>query len=231
MVKRTTLILAALSLVIGGPMQVTAGVITFTSRADFNAQGTIASTLDFDSVKLDADGFNGTLGDPFTAKNVTFTSGSNLIVGTPSIYAPVRNVMAYNFWSPVKGTIESSTNHFTMFGYDIGVLNVQSTQTLAVTTNKTTYTFPDQTIADGTRSLDFRGFVITKDDPTEFFTGFSIKAKLDSESLPGITDVTLGNRVDISAVPEPTSLVLCGIAATTLAGYNGWRRRKQIPIA
>jgi len=230
MVKRTTLILAALSLVIGGPMQVTAGVITFTSRSDFNAQGTIKSTLDFDTVKLDADGFL-TPGDPFTAKNVTFTSGSNLIVGTSSVYAPVKNVIGYNFWSPIKGTIESSSEHFTMFGYDIGVLNVQSTQTLVVKTNKATYTFADQAIADATRSLDFRGFVVTKDDPGEFFTDFSITAKLISESLPGITDVTLGNRVDISAIPEPTSLALCGIAAATLAGYNGWRRRKQIAIA
>jgi hypothetical protein len=31
---------------------------------------------------------------------------------------------------------------------------------------------------------------------------------------------------DAAAVPEPSSLVLGGVAAASFAGYFGWRRRK-----
>lgn len=127
--------------------------------------------------------------------------------------------MTNDFWSPLTGTIESGSTQYSMFGFDIGVLSRQDRITIDLTTNLGNYSFPLLNLADGTQSLEFRGFATHS--PGEYFTSFSITTEFGSGSLPGITDVAVGQ---LSAVPEPSSLFGIG---TCIAGIGASRRRRR----
>ena len=106
-----------------------AGVTMGNSQATFSASGTITQNTNFDS--YNASTFT-SLSDPFTVGDVTFSSGANLVVGAATFYSPVRNVLAYNFWSPLPGSISGAHN---LFGFDVGYIGSQSSIAINLMTN------------------------------------------------------------------------------------------------
>src|SRR3954451_3941426 len=162
----------------------TAGVVTYSSRATFNSQGTIVFNSNFDD-------FYGTPftnpGDPFTRGDVTYTSGANLGVGAGSPYSigNARGVMSYNFWSPITGDISTASTLYDLFGLDVAVTS--GPINITVNTNLNSYIFSGLTVADGSPTFTFEGFQATGG---EYFTGFMISTQ-GPGFLPGMIDVAV----------------------------------------
>jgi hypothetical protein len=188
----------ALALLVGTSAY--AGVTMGNSQAAFSASGSITQNTNFDSY---GSGFT-SLPNPYTVGDLTFSSGDNLVVGTGSGYSPVKNVLAYNGWSPMPGTIGGSHN---LFGFDLGYLGSQSDITISLSTNVGSYSFIVQSPASAGES----------------FTGFSLASAMGAGSAPVITDVQLGT---VSAVPEPETLAMM-LAGMGLMGAVVRRRKAQ----
>jgi hypothetical protein len=191
-----------------------ADLVVYTDRTTFNSAGTIAFNSNFNDFGT---GFSFP-GDPFTRGDVTYTSEQNLITGTATGYNPVTNLMTDNYWSPVTGTI-NATPQYSLFGFDIGVLDRLDRITVDITTNLATYDFPLLSLANGTQSLQFLGYGTT--GAGEYITGFSLTTEFGPGSLPGITNVAVG--VESLSTPEPSTLAM--IASAVPLGIGAWLRR------
>lgn len=188
----------------------TAGVVTYSSRATFNSQGTIAFNSNFDDFYAQQFTFPG---DPFTRGDVTYTSGANLVVGSGGAYSigDVRAVMSYDNWSPITGDISTASSLYDLFGFDLAVTS--GTIDITVNTNLNSYLFSGLTVGDGNPNFTFEGFQATGG---EYFTGFSV-ASQGSGFLPGMTDVAVGTSVaGAAAAPEPGTFSILGLAVGAL---------------
>ena len=145
-----------------------ASLIIYSSRAAFNAQGTIAYNSDFADF---ASGFTSP-GDPFTRGDVTYKSGANLIIGTGTSYAPAENAIAYEYSTPLRGDIATGPN-YDMFGFDLGQIN-DGTYTIKLFTSAAIYSYVGLTVMPISTGFDFYGFVSS---PGEYFTGFEVSAR------------------------------------------------------
>lgn len=217
--KWTFLGKAVLTLAVVGilslPSLTLASVITYSNRAAFDAQGTIAFNSNFSDF---GPGFSFP-DDPFTRGDVTYRSTNNLIWGSDTPYTTTEPLIGNNFWTPVLGDIATGSQ-YDMFGFDIGTYNT-SQITISVFTNMDSYIYPSLTIANSAAGLlEFKGFITSSG---EYFTGFSLVADNGVFNLPGITNVSLGNAGG-APVPEPASLLLLG---SGMAGLLAWRRKQQ----
>lgn len=213
--KSIYLLVCALALVLA-PSAANAGVITFADRATFEATGTIAENYGFED--FPANDFTYPP-NPWTTHGVTYTTGDNIVVGSNTVYDPISNVFTYNFWSPVSGTIGGSYN---MFGFDLAMIGASSPVTLQIFTNSGTYSYAGLLVPNASVAQDFYGFSATGG---EHFTGFNLSSLVGNGSAPVIDNVTLGTTREITAVPEPASMVLLG---TGVAGLIAQRRRRRV---
>jgi hypothetical protein len=195
--------------------QASAAVVQIGDRATFDAMGSIALNSNFDDYA--GSGFAGP-GDPFTRGGITYTSGDNLIVDQ-CYYSIgcVRPVMSYNSWSPITGTVDTSTP-YNLFGFDAAVTS--GLVSFAISTNLATYYFNDQLIGNGAPNFSFAGFSATDG---EYFTGFRFSSG-GGGYLPGMTNVSLGQASN-NNVPEPVSSALFALG---LAGIAAARRNRKM---
>lgn len=189
-----------------------ASVSKINSQANFSAAGTITQNTNFDTMSNFV-----SLSNPHTIGDLTFLSGSNLVVGSNTSYNPVRSVLAYNYWSPLPGSI---TGTHDLFGFDLGYLGQQSDISVNLSTNMGNYSFLVHNPIIASAGLQFMGF---QADVGELFTGFSLASAIGDGSAPVITDIQLGNAG--TAVPEPDiyATLLTGLG---LMGFMLRRRRK-----
>jgi hypothetical protein len=211
-VFRLSLLCGAFVMLVG---PVRADLVVYTNRATFDAQGTIQFNSDFDDF---GSGFSNP-GDPFTRGGVTYTSGANLVVGTATGYAPIRNVITFNGWTPFTGTVDN-TAEYSMFGFDFGSGGRTDPIDVVITTNLGSYSYNDIVVPNVNQGLAFRGF--TTDQANEFITGFSL-ATTATGAFPGMTEVSVGL---LSAVPAPAGVILAGVGVAGLGGLSWLRRRK-----
>lgn len=191
-----------------------AALTAYSSRPVFEAQGTIVYNYGFED-------FTGSPfyvpGDPWTTNGVTYSTGSNLIVGPTGGYGNSTNVFANNFWTPLPATINSP---FGLFGLDLAVLGNNSLLDFTITTNLASYIYNGLTVPNGPNGMTFFGF---QADPGEYFTSFYLSSQLGTGSAPAIDNVTLGNPGSVPT-PEPSTLLLLG---SGLAGLAYYRRKKK----
>ena len=199
-----------------------AAVVTFSDRAIFESQGTIAFNSNFSDFGTGGDD----PGTPFTRGGVTYTSDENFVLGTDSGY--VENVMVNNLYSPLTGTIDPIYN---MFGFDLGYIEFETPNNhlidLKLTTNLGTYTLTGLSPPDAMLGLDFYGFIAN--GAGEYFTGFELSAQYanDSEAAvgPAMTNVDVGT---VTLVPEPATITLWGLFLAG-AGLPAFIRRGRRP--
>lgn len=191
-----------------------AALTQYGSRAIFEAQGTISENYGFE----DWGSTGGFLhpGNPYTAHGVTYITANNLIVKPDSGYGSASNVFLYDQWSPLPGLISGAYN---MFGFDLGVLGLDSLIDYSLTTNIGTYNFNNVAVPNVNQGMTFFGFIA---DPGETFTGFNFVSQLGNGHAAALDNVTLGTQGN-NQIPEPASLALLGIG---LAGFAAARRRK-----
>jgi len=175
---------------------------TFNSRAAFLASGTVAFNTDFEGYTTSFH-FPGT---PWTVGGITYTTNSNLIVGTASGYNPPSAVFCNNLWSPMQGSVQAG---YDMLGFDIGMLGNTTPVNATITTNQNTYYFPNLAIAHWTAGGSFVGFITSNSG--EYFTGFHFASQQGTGSAPCVDNATLGNAliqvsVDIKPGSSPNSI-------------------------
>lgn len=195
-----------------------ATITQYGNRASFDAQGSIAYNSNFQDFGT---GF-GFPGNPFTRGDVTYHSAQNLTWGAGTWYTTTETLIGNNYWTPVLGDIATGPQ-YDMFGFDIGTWGANSIS-ITLFTNTGSYTYPGVTIANSLAGqLDFKGYTTSVG---EYFTGFNITADAGpGASLPGITNVALGNTGGNGApVPEPATMLLLG---TGLTGMVAARRKKK----
>jgi hypothetical protein len=205
-----------------------AGVIPFTSKASFLAQTDVALTGNFDDFGA---GLNGLSPTPFARAGITWTEasysiGANTVASNsvpPLIWNPVRNTTLFANAARLSGTIQTSPDRYSSFGFDLGYLNnfisathPPTTATLVLSTSGGTGTgnyAMTITMNGSEESFAFSGF--KTDDPNEYFTSFQIVGP--TSYFPGISEWHLGDpKAPVSGIPEPgtlTLLVLGGLAA------------------
>ncbi|HEX4712250.1 PEPxxWA-CTERM sorting domain-containing protein [Phenylobacterium sp.] len=171
-----------------------ASVTEFTSNAAFGAAGTIVQTTNFDAYSTSTP-----VANPFTVGDLTFTSGDNIIVAPDLGYSNTRNLLAYNLWSPMSGTIDAAG--YDLFGFDLAMLGQTSDVTLTLTTNLGSYSLGPIATINASQGLQFLGF---QAGAGEYFTGFTLASAQGPGSAPGTTDFELG----VAGVPEPGAWAL-----------------------
>lgn len=187
---------------------VKAGVVSYTNNAIFDAQGVIAQTTHFTCANSFCPEPN-----PWTVGAVTYTTGDNIVIGLGTQYGNTVPVLAYNYWTPLTGTIGTSPT-YDMFGFLLGAAGTTSHMNVSLNTNAATYSFSNLSVPNVNSGFQFFGFVA---NGGEHLTGFSISSVAGNGSAPAITDVELGN-----AVPEPSAMLL---VATGALGVGVLRRR------
>ena len=197
-----------------------ADVVVVTDRTTLNSLGTIVYDSNFSDFPS---GFSFP-GDPFTRGDVTYTSQQNLIVGSGTSYSigDSQTVMSNNYWTPLTGTISTSTNQYTLFGFDLAVTS--GPVTVTVDTNDGSFVYPNLTVGNGDPNFTFEGFEAING---EYFTGFRIDT-LGTGYLPGVTNVALG-IAGPSTVPEPSALPFA-FAALALVILASKLLRKHVQI-
>ena len=196
-----------------------AGVTYSTDAGAFGALGTITQTFNFDSYPTGNFAFPG---DPLTIGDVTFSTGSNLIVGA-GLYGNGRNAIANNYWTPLPGSIAGTHD---LFGFDLTLGGEPSQIDVTVTTNLGSYLFSDVQPTYNTGTFSFEGF---QAGPGEYFTGFNIVADAGSYSLPLTTDFELGTAG--GAVPEPATWAMMLVGVGAIGSSIRASRRKQVSAA
>ena len=188
-----------------------AAVTLDTNRGDFNGRGVITYNYGFEDYSGSAFYFPG---DPFTRDGVTYTTTENLVVSPISGYEPQSNVFINNWWTPLTAEIDQSAQ-FTMFGFDLGVLNTDSLLDVDISTNLDTYRFANLDVPNVNQGMNFYGFTTGSG---EYFTGVTMVSQYGQLSAPAIDNVTLGH-VQISTVPVPSSILLAGIGIISVGRF------------
>jgi hypothetical protein len=214
--KRAIVMLVALVVWFGG-REAKGNLLTYTDQALFNAQGTILRDSNFNDFGTGVS----FPGDPFKRGGVTYTSGANVIEGTGTSYAPVENMMFYNYFTPLTATIKSGYN---MLGADFGVLSLDGSNSLVditvFTSNGHVHEFDGLPVSYASTGLTFLGAIETI--PGVYITGFSVATENGPGWAAGLTNVELG-----VATPEPASITLLVLGCFAFGGFSLYRRHRR----
>lgn len=192
-----------------------AALTTYSSRASFEAQGTIAENYGFEDWNVPNSAvFPGT---PYTAHGVTYASAQNLIVG-PGFgeYGTSSHVIINNFWSPISGEL---SDPYGMLGFDLGILNQNSLIDFSITTNLSSYSFLNVLVPNVNAGMTFFGFIA---GAGESITRMTFSSHLGPFAAPALDNVTLGNTAPI---PEPQTYAML-LAGLGLLGFAARCRRQ-----
>ena len=239
-VRRTGWLVALAGLVAGSSPQelstARGGVVQFASKSAFVAQTDVAVSGNFDDF---GNGLHVLSPTPFSRAGITWTEatyaiGANTVASNsvpPLIWNPVRTTTLFAYAARLSGTIDTSPNRYSSFGFDLGYLNnfvsathppTTATLMLSTTSSSGTANYSFTISMPGSEeSFAFSGF--KTDDPLEYFTGFQIVGP--TSYFPGISEWSLGDpKAPVSAIPEPGTLMLLilgGLAAV-------WKTGRQI---
>ena len=209
-----------------------AGIIRFSSQADFTASSFILQNENWDSYGP----YDQYPDNPFRRSDLTFVAGRQLLPGqfllSQNFIADSNNYgLSRSLFTDLNSfgmTVNIDTIYRNMFGFNAGNFFNDADVTFTVTTDANTYTFV-QTIHSAANQgpLTFVGFQTTD--------GEYLKSVAWIEPFPptgqlgtGITDVILAEFNPYSStVPEPSSLAVFGIGSAGLAGFRSWRRRRS----
>jgi hypothetical protein len=201
-----------------------AALTTYSSRASFEAQGTIAENYGFEDWALPPGG-HAFPGDPYTAHGVTYNSGSNLILGPG--YPGVGNsshVLTTNC-SGVCSLPFSVLSGYDMLGFDLGIYGDNPEQDslvdFSITTNLSSYSFSNVFVPNVSDGMTFFGFIAEGGETISQMTLSNQPA-----FLPALDNVTLGNAALIPE-PETYAMLMAGLGLLGLVA----RRRKRLPAA
>ena len=148
--KKLLAFLLAMAFLLGIAGVAAASLVECYDRGTFSSQGTIVYNYGYEDFGTDFSHPS----NPWTSHGVTYTTSSNLIIGTGTSYAPISNVFAYDYWSPITADIDTSAQ-YDMIALDLGYLGTFSLITCEVYTNLGTYAYADISAPLASVSMDF----------------------------------------------------------------------------
>jgi hypothetical protein len=222
-----SVVLGALALVAGSVQSSHAGIIRFSSQADFTANNYILQNENWDSYGPGSQYPD----NPFRRSELTFVAGNQVFSGQNFIagyndYGLSRSL--FTDYNRSGMTVNIDSIYRNMFGFNAGNFTNDADVTFTVTTDANTYTFVQRiTSAANQGPLTFVGFRLTDGEyfkSVAWIEPFPPTGQLGT----GITDVILAEFNPYSStVPEPSSLAVFGIGSAGLAGFRSWRRRRS----
>lgn len=178
---------------------VTDNYSVFDARAEFDGAGVIDHLNRFDE-------FSGSpvypLPNPWTAEGVTYTSGSNQIVGPLAGLGIVSNAISYADWTPMTGELAAS-DAFTMFGVDLTTVVRKDPIDIVLYTNLGSYAFDDLAVPLSSEGGHrFFGIALTR--PGEYLTRFRVSSN-GAGSGPLLDNIAVGHVGRANTAPEASA--------------------------
>jgi hypothetical protein len=179
---------------------------------EFRINAFVPALLADGQVHLDFPGNTATLVEPEDTNdnndNISTTaasSGSGRFATSGTNFFSTADTFTVNFSSPIDA--------FGFYGTDIGDDGGQLSVTLTKVGGGTVTLAVPNTIGDPNGSLLFFGFT----DSTTSYTSITIGDSAPGVDVFGFDDLTIGQ---VAVVPEPSTLLLCGLALLMLLGVR-----------
>lgn len=229
-----SVVLGAWALVAGSLQSSHAGVIRFSSQADFTANSNTFHHINWDSFGSGSHFLdNPFIQGPPPGDLLTFVPGNQAFPGFNFIggyndYGLSRSLFTDYGSTGLTVNIENTFYRYYSFGFNAGNFFNDSDATFTVTTDANTYTFVQRiTSAANQGPLTFVGFQSTDSEYLKSVAWIGSSFPTGQLAI-GINDLQLGDvYFPSSTVPEPSSLAVFGIGSAGLAGFRSWRRRRS----
>lgn len=201
-IKRLFLAAMLICMLLLVPATGSAQLTSYSSRASFEAVGSVAEKYGFEDL--------GQFATPGTAHGITYPPpgpsnyGDSVVTPSGGFYAPISNVLTTGWYGSLSGIIDAAPQ-YNMFGVDMAYIgDYDSDMNFRLFTNRAEYLFYPASLPNVDQAQTFFGWTL---DDGEYFTGFAFGSQHGNRNSPTMDNVTLGHTGNL-----PVPILSCSPA-------------------